>query len=533
MISNKNIVLTGFMGTGKSTIGSLLAQRLNRRFVDMDSELEASFGKPIARVFAEEGEAAFRTAESKLCADLAREQGLVISTGGGALVNAQNRATLAEMGILLCLNASADEILRRVAHYEDRPLLAGSYDDKRTKIKNLLRQRRPAYSAILHQIETTGRTPDEILALIEDALAAEAELPGMKRISVRNPEGSYHICLGEGLLAHAGSLLRNRKLRPGATALVTNDKMPSQHVETLRRSLQDAGYEVTLCLVPEGEEHKTLATVSTLYDQFIAAKLDRKSPVISLGGGVIGDMAGFAAATYLRGVPYVQIPTSLLSMVDASVGGKVGVDLPQGKNLVGAFKQPQVVIIDTAVLETLPAAEFRSGMAEVVKHGLITQSDLFEQLENEGPANLTQLVADAVQVKVKIVEEDPYEEGRRALLNLGHTFGHAVEQASEYAIRHGEAVAIGMVAAMRMAVDLGRCDTALAERTEKLLERLGLPTFATELNLEQVLAIMGTDKKRAGKKLRFIIAQGLGDVVIIDDPGSDYVRRALASVLKN
>ena len=285
--------------------------------------------------------------------------------------------------------------------------------------------------------------------------------------------------------------------------------------------------------MPEGEEHKTLATVSSLYDQFIAAKLDRKSPVISLGGGVIGDMAGFAAATYLRGVPYVQIPTSLLSMVDASVGGKVGVDLPQGKNLVGAFKQPQVVIIDTEVLETLPAAEFRSGMAEVVKHGLIAQSDLFEQLENEGPANLTQLVADAVQVKVKIVEEDPYEEGRRALLNLGHTFGHAIEQASEYAIRHGEAVAIGMVAAMRMAVNLGRCDTALAERTEKLLERLGLPTFASDLNLEQVLAIMGTDKKRAGKKLRFIIAQGLGDVVIIDDPGSEYVRRALASVLRD
>lgn len=529
----KNIILTGFMGTGKSTIGSLLAQRLDRRFVDMDVELEALFGKPISRVFAEEGEAVFRTAECKLCADLSQQSGLVISTGGGALVNAQNREALSATGILLCLTASADEILRRVAHYEDRPLLAGNFDEKKQKVQNLLRQRRPAYAAILHQIDTTQRTPDEIIAQIEDALAAEAELAGMKRITVRNPEGSYHICLGEGLLAEAGTLLRNRKLRPGATALVTNDKMPSQHVDTLRQSLTAAGYEVAVCTVPEGEDHKTLATVSSLYDQFIAAKLDRKSPVISLGGGVIGDMAGFAAATYLRGVPYVQIPTSLLSMVDASVGAKVGVDLPQGKNLVGAFKQPELVIIDPAVLETLPTAEFRSGLAEIVKHGIIDNPELFEQLETEGPSDLVQLVADAVWVKVKVVQEDPYEQGRRAVLNLGHTFGHAIEQASEYSIRHGEAVAIGTVAAMRFAVDLGRCEAALAERTEKLFERLGLPTSASGLNIDQVMSIMGTDKKRAGKTLRFIIAQKLGDVIMIDDPGTEYVRKALASVLKD
>ncbi len=183
-----------------------------------------------------------------------------------------------------------------------------------------------------------------------------------------------------------------------------------------------------------------------------------------LGGGVIGDMAGFAAATYLRGVPFVQLPTSLLAMVDASVGGKTGVDLPQGKNLVGAFKQPQVVIMDTAVLSTLPSDEFRSGLAEIVKHGIIGAPKLFVQLENEGPINLVQLVADAVRVKIEVVEEDPFERGRRAVLNLGHTFGHALELVSEYTLRHGEAVAIGMVAAADMAAELGRCEPALAER---------------------------------------------------------------------
>ena len=204
-------------------------------------------------------------------------------------------------------------------------------------------------------------------------------------------------------------------------------------------------------------------------------KLDRRSPVIALGGGVVGDVAGFAAATYLRGVPFVQIPTSLLAMVDASVGGKTGVDLPQGKNLVGAFKQPALVLIDPAVLSTLPPAEFRSGLAEVVKHGIIGAPELFEALEGKNeaiPPALAELIADAVRVKVAVVEEDPFESGRRAVLNLGHTFGHAIEIVSGYRTRHGEGVAIGLAAATRLAARRGLCDPALVRRVEGLLERL-------------------------------------------------------------
>jgi 3-dehydroquinate synthase len=283
--------------------------------------------------------------------------------------------------------------------------------------------------------------------------------------------------------------------------------------------------------VPEGEQHKTLATVADLYTQFLAAGLDRASTVLALGGGVVGDMAGFAAATYLRGVPFVQAPTSLLAMVDASVGGKTGVDLPQGKNLVGAFKQPQLVIMDTAVLSTLPSDEFRAGLAEIVKHGIIGAPRLFEQLEHEGPINLVQLVADAVRVKIAVVEEDPYEKGRRAVLNLGHTFGHALELVSEYTLRHGEAVAIGIVAAAHMAVELGRCAPEVAARITELIERLGLPVAAPGYDVEAVYAAMSHDKKRAGKKLRFIIPQAIGDVVVIDDPGEEVVRRAIGRVV--
>ncbi|MDQ3250522.1 MAG: 3-dehydroquinate synthase, partial [Chloroflexota bacterium] len=453
----KNIILTGFMGTGKSTIGRLLAERLNRPFVDMDEHLIAHFGQPIVAIFAEQGEVAFRTVEAQLCAQLATASGLVISTGGGALVNPQNRHALAETGVLICLTATLNEILRRVESTQDRPMLPSAGEERRQRVQGMLHDRRHAYASIAHQVNTTGLTPHQIVDSVVEALEADTEAPGMTRINVHGPGENYHICIGDGLLAQSGGLLRNRQLRPGPVALVSNPLIAEHHADTVMRSLQDAGFQPVLCMVAEGEQHKTLATIAGLYEQFLDAGLDRSSPVIALGGGVIGDMAGFAAATYLRGVPFVQMPTSLLAMVDASVGGKTGVDLPQGKNLVGAFKQPQIVIIDPAVLETLPAAEYRAGLAEVIKHGIIGAPDLFEQLEAYGPTSLAHLVTDAVRVKVQIVQEDPFERGRRAILNLGHTFGHALELVSDFKVRHGEGVALGLVAAAHMAVTLGRC----------------------------------------------------------------------------
>ncbi len=374
--SDRNIILTGFMGTGKTTIGRLLAERLGRRFVDMDEHIEARFAKSISRIFAEDGEPAFRVAEAELCQQFADERGIIISTGGGALVNPLNRKLLSESGILICLTATADVILERVAQVTDRPLLPGTLDERRQRIRALLNERRQAYGAIAHQVDTTDHTPVEIVERLLDTLAAEMEATGMTRIPVREPGGSYQICIGEGLLAHTGQLLYNRDIHRGPVAIVTNAAIAEHYADIVSTSLRDAGYTPAVCMIPEGEQHKTLATVADLYSQFLVHQLDRHSPVLALGGGVIGDTAGFAAASFLRGVPFVQIPTSLLSMVDASVGGKTGVDLPQGKNLVGAFKQPTVVVIDPSVLQTLPAAEFRSGLAEVVKHGIIGAPEL-------------------------------------------------------------------------------------------------------------------------------------------------------------
>ncbi len=533
--STKNITLTGFMGTGKSTVGALLAQRLGREFIDMDTQIESHFGKPIPQIFAEDGEPAFRVAEAQLCAQLAQRQNLVISSGGGALVNPQNRHALAQSGIVICLTATIDEILQRVAAMENRPLLNLSNEERRTRVRNLLYERRHAYAAIGHQADTTGRTPEEIVDDLLETLAGDCEVAGMTRIKVQSPTNDYHICIGEGLLAQTGTLLRNRNIRPGSAAIVTNAIIGAHYADVLLKSLREAGFEPTVCTVPEGEEHKTLATIATLYDQFIEAGMDRHSPAIALGGGVIGDMTGFAAASYLRGCPFVQIPTSLLAMVDASVGGKTGVDLPQGKNLVGAFKQPEVVIIDPDVFETLPPAEFRAGLAETIKHGIIDAPDLFDQIEAYGPTSLAHMVADAVRVKVRVVQEDPYEQGRRMVLNFGHTIGHAIEQASAYKLRHGEAVAIGMVAATRLSANLELCSPQLLQRIEKLLQRVDLPTragdYVSSSEIEQIMQYMAQDKKRAGKTLRFVIVREIGDVDIIDDPGAEIVQDAVQYVL--
>ena len=533
MTKETNITLTGFMGTGKTTTGRLLAARLGRSFVDMDDQLVAHFGKPISEVFAQEGEAAFRIAEAQLCQQLAGQNGLVIATGGGALVNTENRDVLAASGPVLCLTADPATIIERVEAATDRPLLPGGRDEKLANIESLLARRRGAYGSIPLQIPTDRCTPEQIVDRVADALAANDEVAGMNRISVATPEGTtYHICIAEGLLGQVGLLMANRGLAWGKVAIVTNPVIAELHGETVAESLAGAGFEPVICTVPEGEQNKTLASIALLYDQFLAAGLDRRSPVIGLGGGVVGDMAGFAAASYLRGVPFVQIPTSVLSMVDASVGGKTGVDLPQGKNLVGAFKQPSLVVIDPSVVNSLPAAEFRSGLAEIVKHGIIAAPEIFRQLEGDGPINLGQLVSDAVRVKVDVVAEDPFEIGRRATLNLGHTFGHAIEQTSRYAVRHGEGVGLGLIAAAHMAGETGHCDPALEERIRALLLRLDLPVSVSGYSLDEVYATMFFDKKRVGKTLRFILPTQLGDVKIVNNPGEAYVRRALAVVLK-
>jgi 3-dehydroquinate synthase len=377
----------------------------------------------------------------------------------------------------------------------------------------------------------------------------------MQTITVTHPAGSYPIYLGEGVVGHTGPRLAELGYA-GRCAVVTNATVGPYHAEAVLESFSAAGFDPVRIDIPDGEQFKTLETVSGLYDMLVAAKRDRRSPLVALGGGVLADTVGFAAASYLRGVPLVQIPTTLLAMVDASVGGKTGVDLPQGKNLVGAFKQPEMVVIDPAVLTTLPELEFRAGMAEVVKHGIIDAPELFAVLENgsknfeaqseklsppssslpppasllsppsssllsplsssllPAPYSLTWMLYEAIQVKVRVVQEDPFEQGRRAVLNLGHTFAHAFERLADYKMRHGEAVAIGLVCAAHLARRLGLCDEATTARIVALLQQLDLPTRPPPFPTAEIWAAMATDKKRQGNTLRFILPRHIGQVDI-------------------
>ena len=569
----RHVVLTGFMGTGKTTVGREVARRLDCPFVDMDAEIEARAGKSIPRIFAEDGEAAFRQMETALCEELharpsTRPLGfqktlrvspalsLVIATGGGTLVDPANRALMMDSGTVVCLTCAVDEILRRVegAGNPDRPLL--DVADRRVEIERLLESRRDAYRAIPWQVDTTDLSVAEVVVRV-------IEIAGAITLPVRYPGGTYPIHVGNGLLAHVGGALRAAGIPDGGrVAVVSNPVVAPLYGAQVEAALRRAGLRPFACSIPDGERHKTLATVAALYDQFLAGKLDRSGTVLSLGGGVTGDVAGFAAATFMRGVRFAQVPTTLLAMVDASVGGKTGVDLPQGKNLAGAFKQPEMVLIDPTVLTTLPPEEIRSGMAELIKHSVIADPGLFAELEEGDKGGGKQgspsssllshlssllsspsLIARALRVKIDVVEEDPFEGGRRAVLNLGHTAGHALERLSGFTLRHGEAVGIGMVAAARIAVKLGRADPSLAGRVEGILAAWGLPvrcppfqyegkrsgSFPYEgkhsgsFDADAIWEAMAHDKKRRGRSLRWVLPNAIGEVEITEDVPRDAV----------
>jgi 3-dehydroquinate synthase len=348
-------------------------------------------------------------------------------------------------------------------------------------------------------------------------------MAGGNRIRVIAPGGDYDILIQPGSLAGIQDHLDDFDLR-GKVVITTNTTLAPLYGAALLGRLPNAA----LVTMPDGEQYKTLETVARLYADFVAAGLDRNGVVIALGGGVVGDTVGFAAATYMRGVRLIQIPTSLLAMVDSSVGGKVGVDLPQGKNLVGAFKQPAGVLIDTDVLKTLPPREWRCGMAEVIKHGLLADPELLNRASHVD-MNAAELVQRAVQVKVDVVGQDPYEQGIRAHLNLGHTFAHAIEQVSQYAWLHGEAVAVGLVAAARLSSALNLCDAALTNQVEELASAIK-PPHLDGLDVTAVYAAMATDKKWQNGRSRFVLLRGLGQPVIVEDVLKADVMRVLESL---
>ncbi len=360
-------------------------------------------------------------------------------------------------------------------------------------------------------------------------------------VRVHLPQQSYDIAIAPGSLNGLGERVQSLALGK-KVLLVSNPEVFGHCGGRAIASLKSAGFEVAGCILPDGEQYKTLESVQKIYDTALENRLERSSTLIALGGGVIGDMTGFAAATWLRGINFVQVPTTLLAMVDASIGGKTGVNHPKGKNLIGAFYQPRLVFIDPDVLKTLPVREFRAGMAEVIKYGVIWDSELFAKLERCDRLDemkyldaglLQEILSRSCQSKADVVSTDEKESGLRAILNYGHTIGHAVESLTGYTVvNHGEAVAIGMVAVSRLAVELGMWDKDSDARQLALIKKAGLPSqLPAGLDIEAILDSLQTDKKVKSGKVRFVLPERIGAATVSDRPSADLIRQVLQGML--
>jgi shikimate kinase/3-dehydroquinate synthase len=539
---NNNIFLVGLMGAGKTTIGRQLARKLGMRFVDSDHEIEARTGATIPWIFEIEGEGSFRRREADMIRELSAQDGLVLATGGGAVLHPATRALLAQRGTVIYLRASIGSILQRTAHDKNRPLLQTA--DPRAKLEELLAQRDPLYREIADLIIDTGRpNVQSMVQTILDQLAAQEAAYTADRarqlasdpmnamnhqspsiLNVELGDRSYPITIGPGLLDDAALLARH--IDGGKTAIVTNTTVAPLYLARVAGALRAAGREVVEIILPDGEEHKTWQSLNLVFDALLAAKCDRKTTIVALGGGVIGDLAGFAASSYMRGVPFVQVPTTLLSQVDSSVGGKTGINHPLGKNMIGAFYQPRAVIADTATLDTLPPRELAAGLAEVIKHGAILDAAYFDWIEANiaslvarEPEAMAYAIARSCEIKAEVVRKDEREGGLRAVLNFGHTFGHAIESGLGYGNwLHGEAVGCGMVMAADLSARLGLIDAATVERVRKLVQAAGLPVVAPNLGHERWIELMAVDKKNEGGAIKFILLKPLGSPSITTVP---------------
>ncbi|MBP0444207.1 3-dehydroquinate synthase [Roseomonas sp. SSH11] len=534
----RSIVLVGMPGAGKSAIGRRLAARFGLPFLDADTEIENAAGLTIAEIFARYGEAHFRDGERRVISRIAAGPPAVLATGGGAYADARTRQALREAGaVTLWLRADIPVLKRRIAGRTHRPLFTGR--DPEDVLRGLMQARYPFYAEADIVLDCGEDTPEVTTIRAERAIAAWQP---PSRLPVALSANAYEVVIGRGLLPRAGGLLAPH-LPSRRVAIVSDAAVAALHLPTLRAGLAEAGFEIRAeVTVPPGEGSKRLPMLEEVLEAILAAGADRGTAVIALGGGVVGDLAGFAAAVALRGLPFVQIPTTLLAQVDSSVGGKTGVNLRAGKNLAGAFHQPRIVLADTDALSTLPARELRAGWGEVAKHGLL-QGPLWDWCEAQGPAAmagdpdaLRHAVLESCRLKAGVVVADEKEEaaeGGRALLNLGHTFAHALEAECGYdgSLLHGEAVAVGLGLAASLSARLGHCAQEWPGRVMEHLAAVGLPARLGDLprgfSAEALIGRMRKDKKVRDGAMRFVLMRGAGGAFTTSDVPPEVVAALL------
>jgi shikimate kinase/3-dehydroquinate synthase len=515
------LVLAGFMGTGKTEAGRRAAALLGLPFVDADEVAVRRAGRSVDEIFERKGEAAFRRLEEQVLADLAQLSGVVIATGGGAVLHTEAFAAVCDGAEVAVLTAAPEVLAERIGRSGGRPLVG---TDDPGAIARLLQQRGALYAAAGGLLDTTTRPPDEVAAALVARYRRRTGEPAAgtpARIEVASGGGSYPVLVGAGAIELLAAELARVRPGIGRAVVVVDEQVESTVGPRVTEVLRAGGIETRARYpLPAGEAAKSLSCVADLWTWFRAEGLDRTGVVVAVGGGATLDVAGFAAATYARGVPLVNVATTLLACVDASLGGKVAIDHDDVKNLVGSFHDPTLVVADTSVLTSLPGRVFRAGLAECVKAAVLASRGMLELVAgppcgDELPVRVDWIVEQSVRIKAAYVAADPEDRLLRQSLNLGHTFAHAIEAASDYAVPHGEAVAVGLVAAARLGVEVGSTTPDLPGSVQGTLERLGLPVRPPAgLSPERVrTAVAGDKKRRAGRPVLIVPAAGGAELV--------------------
>ncbi|MET9592183.1 3-dehydroquinate synthase [Streptomyces sp. NPDC006516] len=546
-MSGPLIVLVGPMGVGKSTVGELLAERLGTTYRDTDADVVATTGKPIADIFVDEGEEHFRALERQAVRDALAVHPGVLALGGGAVLDEEIRGLLAGRRVVY-LSMDVDEAVKRVGLNTARPLLAVN---PRRQWRELMDARRHLYEEVAGAtVATDERTPEEVAQAVLDA----TELPdrtvgtvppgrentrmseqGTTRIQIAGTAGTdpYEVLVGRRLLGELPGLIGERAKR----VAVLHPEALAETGEAVREDLAAQGYEAIAIQLPNAEEAKTVEVAAYCWKALGQTGFTRTDVIVGVGGGATTDVAGFVAASWLRGVRWIAVPTTVLAMVDAAVGGKTGINTAEGKNLVGAFHPPAGVLCDLAALDSLPVNDYVSGMAEIIKAGFIADPVILDLVEADpqgartpaGP-HTAELIERSIRVKAEVVSSDLKESGLREILNYGHTLAHAIEKNERYKWRHGAAVSVGMVFAAELGRLAGRLDDATADRHRAVLESVGLPLTYRGDQWPKLLENMKVDKKSRGDLLRFIVLDGIGKPTVLEGPDPAVLLAAYGEV---
>ena len=546
-MSGPLIVLVGPMGVGKSTVGELLAERLGTSYRDTDADVVATTGKPIADIFVDEGEEHFRALERQAVRDALAEHPGVLALGGGAVLDEETRGLLGGRRVVY-LSMDVDEAVKRVGLNTARPLLAVN---PRRQWRELMDARRHLYEEVAAAtVATDERTPEEVAQAVLDATelperAVQAVPPGREntrmsehgttRIQIAGTAGTdpYEVLVGRQLLGELPGLIGERAKR----VAVLHPEALAETGEAVREDLASQGYEAIAIQLPNAEEAKTVEVAAYCWKALGQTGFTRTDVIVGVGGGATTDVAGFVAASWLRGVRWIAVPTTVLAMVDAAVGGKTGINTAEGKNLVGAFHPPAGVLCDLAALDSLPVNDYVSGMAEIIKAGFIADPVILDLVEADpqgartpaGP-HTAELIERSIRVKAEVVSSDLKESGLREILNYGHTLAHAIEKNERYKWRHGAAVSVGMVFAAELGRLAGRLDDATADRHRAVLESVGLPLTYRGDQWPKLLENMKVDKKSRGDLLRFIVLDGIGKPTVLEGPDPAVLLAAYGEV---